>query len=376
MAFDPTSHPHRRFNPLVDEHVLVSPHRTKRPWLGQTEALQTVIPPEYDPTCYLCPGNVRSGGQKNPNYKHTFTFVNDFSAILSGPSPEAPPPPHPMLTVQPVHGACDVIIFHPHHNSTLPQLDLSDIERVINEWTRIYLERGAQDGIKYVQIFENKGSMMGCSNAHPHGQVWSLSEVPTIPAKELASLKRYSLGGHASPEAPRGPQGRPCLLCEYAHTEVNLGQKDGRVVLQNEHWVALVPWWAVWPFEILLVPFHRHITSLDCLTDAERKTLAKMLSQITTRYDNLFQCSFAYSMGIHQRPVPASGASEHGDEVAHLHIHFNPPLLRSATVKKFLVGFELMAEPQRDLTPEQAAERLRNCSNHHYLGSDITAQTK
>ncbi|KAJ3565097.1 hypothetical protein NP233_g7867 [Leucocoprinus birnbaumii] len=315
MEFDPTTHPHRRFNPLLDEHVLVSPHRTKRPWLGQTEAPQTVIPPEYDPACYLCPGNARSGGQLNPQYTHTHSFVNDFSAVLPGPAPDAPTPPHPMLTSQP-----------------------------------------------------NKGAMMGCSNNHPHGQAWSLSEVPSIPAKELASLERYSLSNpETTAGAPRGPHGRPCLLCEYAHAEVGLGQENGRVVLQNEHWVALVPWWAVWPFEIMLLPYCRHVTSIAALTDVEKTAFAEIISQITTRYDNLFQCPFAYSMGIHQRPTPGPDNSVNDDSVAHLHLHFDPCLLRSATVKKFLVGFELMAESQRDLTPEQAAERLRQCSSTHYL---------
>lgn len=372
MDFDPTTHPHRRYNPLLGEHVLVSPHRTKRPWLGQTEAVQLETPPKYDPSCYLCPGNMRSGGQKNPIYENTFTFVNDFSAIMPGPPPQAPPPPHPMLTSQPVHGACDVVTFHPHHNVTLAQLDIPDIERVVNEWIRVYLKRGKEGGIKYVQIFENKGAMMGCSNNHPHGQVWSLSEIPTIPAKELASLESYSLKDSSiATDAPRGPRGRPCLLCEYAYAEINLTQTNSRIVLQNDHWVALVPWWAVWPFEILLLPFRRHISSIDRLTNPEKSALAEVLARLTVRYDNLFGCPFAYSMGIHQRPVPALDFSEDDRDLAHLHIHFDPPLLRSSTVRKFLVGFELMAEPQRDLTPEQAAEKLRGCSDCHYLKSDL-----
>ncbi|KAF7778918.1 hypothetical protein Agabi119p4_3263 [Agaricus bisporus var. burnettii] len=230
--------------------------------------------------------------------------------------------------------------------------------------------RGEQDGVKYVQIFENKGAMMGCSNSHPHGQVWSLSAIPSIPSKELDSLRRYSLQQDVSrSQAPRGPQGRPCLLCEYAHAEANFPQESGRIVVQNEHWLALVPWWAVWPYEILLLPFRRHIGSIDLLTDTEKVSFAEILSQITTRFDNLFQCPFAYSMGIHQQPIPSRDGVEDNDDIAHLHIHFDPPLLRSATVKKFLVGFELMAEPQRDLTPEQAAERLRGCSSKHYLHS-------
>lgn len=212
--------------------------------------------------------------------------------------------------------------------------------------------------------------MMGCSNPHPHGQVWSLSVIPNLPATELSHLKQYASSQPAASNAPRGSMGQPCLLCEYAHHEIGVEQDTGRVVVKNEHWVALVPWWAVWPFEILLLPYRRHIPSLLHLDSAEKESFASILSQITKRYDNLFSCSFAYSMGIHQRPVPSrNGANDEGD-IAHLHLHFAPPLLRSATVKKFLVGFELMAEPQRDLTPEQAAQRLRACSGMHYLDSE------
>ncbi|VDB93789.1 unnamed protein product [Peniophora sp. CBMAI 1063] len=361
--FDPSTHPHRRLNPLTGEHVLVSPHRTKRPWLGQTEAPSAPSLLKYDPQCYLCPGNSRSGGQKNENYVNTFVFENDFAAVLPGPPPTAPSVPHPLLQTEPVAGGCDVLCFHPRHDLTLARLELSDIEHVINEWVSIYLRRGKQEGIKYVQIFENKGAIMGCSNPHPHGQTWSLSEVPTLPATELASLARYA-ADPASPVAegaPRGADGKPCLLCEYAHFEIGVAEAEGRVVVKNEHWVALVPWWATWPFEILLLPYHRHITSIDTLSANEKKTFADILSRVTKRYDNLFSTSFAYSMGIHQSSTPGS------NDEAHLHLHFAPPLLRSATVRKFLVGFELMAEAQRDLTPEQAAGRLRALSEVHYL---------
>ncbi|KAF7311683.1 Galactose-1-phosphate uridylyltransferase [Mycena kentingensis (nom. inval.)] len=360
MDFDPTSHPHRRFNPLLNEYILVSPHRAKRPWLGQTETIQATNLPEYDPECYLCPGNARMGGQKNPVYEKTYTFENDFAAVL----PTAPPAPiasHPLLTSKPVHGGCDVILFHPRHDLTLSRLGLKEIEHIVEEWIAIYKKRSQQEGIEYVQIFENKGAMMGCSNPHPHCQVWSQSDVPTLPATELASLARYAQSDIAPSGAPKGPGGKPCMLCEYAHIEMQNAETDGRVVVRNEHWVAVVPWWATWPFEILLLPFKRHIPAISDLSEEEKAAFAEILSQVTIRYDNLFSCMFAYSMGIHQRPTLS------GDDIAHLHLHFAPPLLRSATVRKFLVGYELMAEAQRDLTPEQAAARLRGLDGVHFM---------
>ncbi|OBZ75280.1 Galactose-1-phosphate uridylyltransferase [Grifola frondosa] len=350
IQFDPTNHPHRRRNPLTDEYVLVSPHRNRRPWLGQTEPPQPSNLPEYDPQCYLCPGNARAGGHKNDIYAHTMIFENDYAAVLPPPAPVAPLP----LIRSSLPSLCK-------EAATLP---ISDIERIIDDWCTIYRDRGAQDAVNYVQIFENKGAMMGCSNPHPHGQVWSLSEIPSIPAKELANLKRYSLTDVSS-SAPRGPHNRPCMLCEYAHFEAGVPYADGRTVSQNEHWIAVVPWWAVWPFEVLrtphslspqcqpcpnqrpaVLPYKRHIPSIAHLTPAEKLAFAHILSSITIRYDNLFSCSFAYSMGIHQRPVPPSPSSaptpedEDDENVAHLHLHFAPPLLRSANVRKFLVGFE------------------------------------
>ncbi|KDR81405.1 hypothetical protein GALMADRAFT_60150 [Galerina marginata CBS 339.88] len=367
--FDPTTHPHRRFNPLTNEYILVSPHRTKRPWLGQTEPPQTASLPSYDPSCYLCPGNSRTSGHKNPEYKQTFVFENDFAAILHPPLPKAPVPSHPLMAAEPLHGACDVIIFHPRHDLAMPRLSVEEIGQIIEEWIRIYETRGSDLGIEYVQIFENKGAMMGCSNPHPHGQAWSLSVVPTLPAQELRSLKQYALTTTTSSDAPRGPNGRPCLLCEYAQAELKAPKDNGRIVVVNDHWMAIVPWWATWPFEILLLPYRRHIDSMSALNKEEKMLFADILSRVTRRYDNLFSCSFAYSMGIHQRPVPAreAGNSNNDNNYAHLHLHFDPPLLRSASVRKFLVGYEMMAEAQRDLTPEKAAERLRQCSEVHYL---------
>jgi len=250
--FDPATHPHRRFNPLTGEYVLVSPQRSNRPWQGQIEPPQLTVLPQYDPKCYLCPGNERAGGQINETYEHTMVFVNDYAAILPPPSPIAPAAPHPLLATQPVDGQCDVLAFHPRHDLTLARLAVDDITRIVDEWIAVYKRRGTQEGIKYVQIFENKGTMMGCSNTHPHGQVWSLGEVPSIPYMELASLARYAMNPNVAPShAPRGPFGRPCLLCEYIHFEVSVSESQSRVVVKNEHFVALVPWWATWPFEIL-----------------------------------------------------------------------------------------------------------------------------
>ncbi|KZS99314.1 galactose-1-phosphate uridyl transferase [Sistotremastrum niveocremeum HHB9708] len=367
--FDPSEHPHRRYNPLTGEHVLVSPHRTKRPWHGQSEASESSSLLQHDPACHLCPGNTRSGGHTNPRYSSTYTFSNDFPALLSPPIPVPPAAPHPLLQAAPLHGKCDVIIFHPRHDLSISRLSIPHIKHVIAEWTRIYITRGDEPGIAYVQIFENKGSIMGCSNPHPHGQVWSMSEVPSIPSTELMNLTKYRLSSPPASAAPLTTYGCPNLLLEYAFYELGITGDERRVVILNDHWMALVPWWAVWPFEVLVLPYRRHIPSLCQLTEEEVDAFADVLSRLTIKYDNLFETSFAYSMGIHQRPIPLPKDVNRDDQYpdAHLHLHFTPPLLRSATVRKFLVGFELMAEPQRDLTPEQAAQRLRAVSDVHYL---------
>jgi UDPglucose--hexose-1-phosphate uridylyltransferase len=343
MTFNFEDHPHRRFNPLRGEWILVSPHRTKRPWQGQVERVPADHRPAYDPQCYLCPGNKRAGNATNPKYEPTFVFTNDFSALLPD-TPPSEPSTGPLFRVEPVRGECRVICFSPRHDLTLAQMDPTDIRRVIDVWAEQLVELGAK--YKWVQVFENKGAAMGCSNPHPHGQIWAGSFLPNEAAAEDRQQQAY----FERRDAP--------LLLEVVEREL----KDGsRIVVQNDHWAALVPFWAVWPFEILLLP-RRHVRRLPELTDAERQSLADILRRLLIRYDNLFETSFPYSMGWHGAPY-ADGEFSHWQ----LHAHFYPPLLRSATVRKFMVGYEMLAEAQRDLTPEQAAARLRNLSETHYL---------
>ncbi|MCB9418226.1 MAG: UDP-glucose--hexose-1-phosphate uridylyltransferase [Ardenticatenaceae bacterium] len=364
MNFDPTDHPHRRYNPLTEDYVLVSPHRMKRPWQGQIEKTVPDIRPAHDPNCYLCPGNERAGGLQNPNYEGTFVFTNDFSALL----PDVPgigEPPHPLLQTEAVRGTCRVICFSPRHDLTLPEMDLPDVRRVIDTWATQTTELGQT--YRWVQVFENKGAAMGCSNPHPHGQIWALDTLPNEPCKEDINQRRYW-----------EENGRP-LLVDYANLET---EKQERIVVENENWLAVVPYWAVWPFEILLLP-RRHVLRLSDLTDGERGTLADILKRLLIRYDNLFETSFPYSMGWHGAPFSHAKtpgvsttsrdpinqlAKPPGVEEQHwqLHAHFYPPLLRSASVRKFMVGFEMLGEAQRDLTAEQAADRLRQLSEAHY----------
>lgn len=342
--------PHRRYNPLSGEWVLVSPHRARRPWLGQVEKISPEDLPEYDPTCYLCPGNQRVGGKQNPDYTSTFVFDNDFSALMppgaaaedeAGEATRLPG----TFTAEPEWGISRVVCFSPRHDLTIPELSLTAVAEVIRTWTQQTQELGATEWISYVQVFENKGAMMGASNPHPHSQIWATGHIPNEPVKELHHQAGY-LHSQGS-----------CLLCDYLEAERQRGE---RIVAANEHFTALVPFWAIWPFEILLLS-HRHLASLPDLSPVEAEALADVMRQVTARYDNLFQISFPYSMGFHQ--APADAVEYPG---WHFHAHYYPPLLRSATVRKFMVGFELLGMPQRDLTPETAAERLRSLPVRHY----------
>ena len=340
------NNPHRRFNALTGEWVLVSPHRAKRPWLGQVEKLAAEQLPAYDPTCYLCPRNERAGGVRNPDYTGSYLFDNDFAALL--PHPEAEEEhgsDSPLLVSVPEQGQCLVVCFSPRHDLTLPELELPAIENVLAAWTQASSDLAQKEFIQYVQVFENKGAMMGCSNPHPHSQIWAQSQSPNEIIKEQSTQLAYF-----------NQHGRPLLL-DYIREEQKRGE---RVLFSNDHFTAVVPFWAVWPFEVL-VSAHRPTQSLGDLTSSEVSALAEAFKFITTKYDNLFEISFPYSMGFHQAPL--DGAA-HPEWV--LHAHFYPPLLRSATVRKFMVGFEMLAMPQRDITPEIAADRLRGLPDVHY----------
>lgn len=331
--------PHRRFDPLTEEWILVSPQRALRPWLGAEEKPAAVAQPAYDPKCYLCPGNVRAqGGKANPDYTGVYVFDNDFPALLPLGATAAPTSTHPLLRREAENGVCRVICFSPRHDLSLANLPPDALRAVVNVWIAQCEELGARDDIGYVQIFENKGETMGCSNPHPHGQLWATGHVPTQLVKEQNAQQRYFA------------ENRSPLLVDYLAIERESGE---RLLYENETWAVLVPFWATWPFETLVLPKRqiRRITEMD---DADRTGLADALSNLTKRYDRLFDTSFPYSMGIHQAPFDAA---DHAGWQTHL--HFYPPLLRSATVKKFLVGYEMLAQAQRDLTPEQAADRLR-----------------
>ena len=338
------AHSHRRLNLLTGECILVSPHRNKRPWFGQVER---TAPPQilsYDPECDLCPGNERSGGGRNPEYRSTFVFDNDFAALL----PDTPADEYDergLLVARGERGICRVVCFSPDHALTLPEMSQSSIRQVVDVWTTQYQDLGARPYIGYVQIFENKGEMMGRSNPHPHGQIWSSDSVPHLPALEQENQARY-LAEH-----------KTCLLCDYLSLELEHGN---RVICQNERFVALVPFWAAWPYETLVLS-RRHTPSLSGLSDTERNGLADILKRLTTRYDNLFEVSFPYSMGLHQEPTDGATHPEW-----HLHLHFYPPLLRSATVRKFMVGYEMLANPQRDMSAEDAASELRALSETRF----------
>jgi len=342
---DANENAHRRYNPLTGEWVLVSPHRTQRPWQGQVEKSTAPLRPPYDPNCYLCPGNERAQGNYNPNYESTFVFTNDFAALL----PETPLVERqdtPLLRYESEQGTCRVVCFSPRHDLTLAEMSRAEIRQVIEVWAQQTTDLGTKH--RWVQIFENQGKTMGCSNPHPHGQIWAGSALPEQPAKEDRNQQTYF------------NEFNRVLLLDYVKLEL---EKVERIVVENDNWVVVVPYWAVWPYEILLLP-RRHIARLPDLSASDRDALANVLKSLLVRYDNLFEISFPYSMGWHGAPTgELKGTVEYYWQ---LHAHFYPPLLRSATVRKFMVGYEMLAEPQRDLTPEQAVERLRSVSEVHY----------
>ncbi len=334
-----TEDPHRRLNPLTNEWVLVSPHRATRPWQGEVAKLTTTSEPEYDPSCYLCPGNTRVGGVRNPRYSNTFVFDNDFAALKpQTPQERVDIESKGLLVAEGEPGICRVICFSPRHDLTLATMTSQQIEPVVQTWIEQFRELGAIQGINHVQIFENRGTMMGASNPHPHCQIWATLSIPDDPAKELRAQSAY-LKSH-----------RSCLLCDYIALEQ---RQQVRIVCENEGFVAMVPYWAVWPFE-LLVSSRRHMGSMQDFTEDDSRLLSRVLHQVTSTYDKVFGVPFPYSMGFHQAPTDGTDHPEW-----HFHAHFYPPLLRSATIRKFMVGFEMLGMPQRDITPETAAERLR-----------------
>ncbi len=347
MALDDLNQmPHRRFNPLNREWVLVSPHRAERPWQGHVEKNGVAKALRYDPSCYLCPGNERVGGVRNPAYGSTFVFTNDFAALRpDAPDARIDQGGRGLLVSEGEAGTCKVVCLSPRHDLTLSRMNLEEISAVVDVWTDEYKQLGSLPYIDYVQIFENRGEIMGCSNPHPHCQIWANHTIPNEPRKEQDSQAAYA-EKHGS-----------CLLCDYLALERKAGS---RMVCENDFFAALVPYWAVWPFEILLIS-KSHARDLVALDGPMRKGLADILKRVTTRYDNLFDIPFPYSMGFHQAPTDGEPHPEW-----HLHAHFYPPLLRSATVRKFMVGYEMLAAPQRDFTPEAAADRLREAGEVHY----------
>lgn len=351
-----TNLPHKRFNLLTGEWLLVSPHRTDRPWTGQQEEPGTAVGAQYDPECYLCPGNRRAGGIVNPEYTSTFVFTNDYAALL----PEAgavPAGDDPLLKMAPESGICRVLCYNPRHDLTMARMSVGQIQGIVAAWISEFQTLQANDAIAYVQIFENRGEIMGCSNPHPHGQIWANSSIPTIPAREDVQQAHYHKE-HGS-----------CLLCDYLQRELALGE---RILFTNDSFVCLVPFWATWPFETMILP-RRHLQTIDQLKREEQKDLAVIMQQLGICYDNLFATSFPYSMGMHQRPVdcPDGGENDGGRyDYWHFHIHYYPPLLRSKSVKKHMVGYEMFGMPQRDITAEKAADMLRAQKRVHYLNGE------
>jgi UDPglucose--hexose-1-phosphate uridylyltransferase len=348
--FDLSVHPHRRFNPLNGEWVFISPHRTQRPWQGKVEETSREDRPEYDPGCYLCPGNVRAGNARNPAYASTFVFDNDFGALLPA-TPATKIRRGNLIIAEGEAGVSRVVCFSPSHNRTLAEMDSGEIRSVVDVLAEEYQILGSKPFVNHVQIFENKGELMGCSNPHPHCQIWAQRAVPVEPAKEIRQMLAYRRAHER------------CLLCDYVSLELKLAE---RIVCSNDEFVVIVPFWAVWPFETIVVS-RRHYGSLTGMRDRERDYLADIIRLITVRYDNLFRISFPYSSGFHQSPPDGTRHPE-----SHLHMHFFPPLLRSATVKKFMVGYEMLANPQRDITAESAAARLRDLPEIHYRREPAT----
>lgn len=344
MQFDKSEHPHRRYNPLLNEWILVSPQRAKRPWQGQKESIVTNELPEHDANCYLCAGNTRANGLTNPNYEDCYVFDNDFAALLIDEVTNIEKQ-STFFKSEPEQGINKVICFSPKHNLTLAEMQPNEIEKVIETWQKEYKTLGEIPYINYVQIFENKGSVMGCSNPHPHGQIWAQSSLPTQVAKTQENLLNYY------------KENQETLLGAYYREE--LGVKE-RIVVENESFLALVPFWATWPYETMIIS-KRNAQKITELSKKEVEDFASIIKIITVKYDNLFETPFPYSAGIHQAPTDGLNHPEW-----HLHMHFYPPLLRSASVKKFMVGYEMLGEAQRDITPEQSAKILSELPIIHY----------
>jgi UDPglucose--hexose-1-phosphate uridylyltransferase len=338
--------PHRRFNPLTGEWILVSPHRAKRPWQGKVEQPQPSAPEQYDKKCFLCPGNLRAGNTQNPKYETTFVFDNDFAGILPD-IPVETMDEQGLLVARGEQGLCRVVCHSPRHNLSFPVLSQQEILAVVATWISQYVEIGSYENINHILIFENRGEIMGATSPHPHSQIWANASIPTLPAMETARQKEYL------------DRQKSCLLCDYVKLELRM---QARIIMQNDSFAVITPFWAVWPFEAMVVP-KEHYTDIGSLPKKVKNDFADVLKRLTTRFDNLFSAPFPYSMGIHQRPTDGDGHEEW-----HFHTHFLPPLLRSPINRKLFAGYELLAMPQRDVTPEDGARKLRSCSEMHYSG--------
>ena len=347
--FELDQYPHRRKNVLTGEWILVSPHRTNRPWQGEVSKSENDSRPQYDPQCYLCPGNKRANGEINPNYKSNFVFTNDYSSLLED-IPSGHKNKNGLLIAESEKGICRVVNYSPRHDLTLAEMDEKEIENIISTWQDEFRTIGSNPNINYVQIFENKGAIMGNSNPHPHGQIWAQENVPMGPAKETIQFRKYYR------------KCRRSILSDYLKLEIKLNE---RTVYSNDSFVAVVPFWAVWPYETLIIS-RRKLSDILQFKENEKKDFANIMRVITVKYDNLFHTSFPYSAGIHQSPTDGK---EHKEW--HFHMHFYPPLLRSASIKKFMVGYEMLAEPQRDITPEYSASVLKELSAVHYKRSNL-----